>query len=296
MKAAKNPRLDQSTQKNEMETSDENRIVTGWKMGSESSWMEPWVQHEIRAVGRPRKRWADEINDFLRWDRTEDATKKTLKETNIGWIKTAKDQKEWMKMESKFTIARTGGWYDTRRGYDAVMEVARQLPTQWLLLEKWTRDWCPVEHTFTLRALWVKDCQRDNVVKNSERLLTEEDDPGTPDEWILDSGRGSLLPTLTVAWTEFTRCQVTDWTQHRGYQHLAVPSRWHTSWAFAVPEPPHQEFSVFSESRHRGVCVFSRANLMNPPPCSLMDSVQHSLMHLLPYSVMGSQQMPKCQR
>ena len=38
----------------------------------------------------------------------------------------------------------------------------------------------------------VKDCQRDKVVKNSERLLTEEDDRGTPDEWILDSGRGSL--------------------------------------------------------------------------------------------------------
>ena len=42
--------------------------------------------------------------------------------------------------------------------------------------------------------------------------------------------------------------------------------------------------------------VFFAFNLMNPPPSSLMDSVQHSLMHLLPYSVMGSQQMPKCQR
>ena len=33
--------MDQSTQKNEMETSDENRTVTGRKMGGESSWMEP---------------------------------------------------------------------------------------------------------------------------------------------------------------------------------------------------------------------------------------------------------------
>ena len=36
-----NPMLDQSSQKNEMETSDENRIVTGRKMGCESSRMEP---------------------------------------------------------------------------------------------------------------------------------------------------------------------------------------------------------------------------------------------------------------
>ena len=41
MKNSKNPMLDQCTQKNEMETGNENRIVTGRKMGSESSWMEP---------------------------------------------------------------------------------------------------------------------------------------------------------------------------------------------------------------------------------------------------------------
>ena len=41
MKNSTNPVLDQSTQKNEMETGDENRIVTGGKKGSESSWMEP---------------------------------------------------------------------------------------------------------------------------------------------------------------------------------------------------------------------------------------------------------------
>ena len=67
----------------------------------------------------------------------------------------------------------------------------------------------PVEHTFTLvmRALLprvamilnlVKDCQRDKVVRNSERrrLPTEEDDPETPDEWILDRERGSLARFL----------------------------------------------------------------------------------------------------
>ena len=34
---------------------------------------------------------------------------------------------------------------------------------------------------------------------------------------------------------------------------------------------------------------------MNPPPNSLTDSVPYSLMHLPPYSVMGSHQMPKSQ-
>ena len=41
METAISPMLDQSSQKNEMETGDENRIVTGRKMGCESSRMEP---------------------------------------------------------------------------------------------------------------------------------------------------------------------------------------------------------------------------------------------------------------
>ena len=74
-----------------------------------------------RAVGRPRKRWEDEINDFLISD-----AKNNVERNNNGWIKTAKDQKGGMKMESKFAIAAatspgsqhqrrktTGGWYDT---------------------------------------------------------------------------------------------------------------------------------------------------------------------------------------
>ena len=41
MKNCKNPMLDQNSQKNEVEISDENRIATGRKIGSDSSWMEP---------------------------------------------------------------------------------------------------------------------------------------------------------------------------------------------------------------------------------------------------------------
>ena len=56
-----NPMLDQNSQQNVMEISDENRIVTGRKMGSESSRMEPWTQHEIQnlqSCGKTKtKRW-----------------------------------------------------------------------------------------------------------------------------------------------------------------------------------------------------------------------------------------------
>ena len=50
-----------------------------------------------RAVGRP-KRWEDEINDFLRPERTEDEISNV--ERNNEWIKTAKDQEGWKKMET----------------------------------------------------------------------------------------------------------------------------------------------------------------------------------------------------
>ena len=49
---SKNPSLDRSTQKNEMETSDENRIVIGRKVGNPELSMKYKTN---RAVGRPRK-------------------------------------------------------------------------------------------------------------------------------------------------------------------------------------------------------------------------------------------------
>ena len=56
-----------------------------------------------RAVGRPRRRWEDEINDFLRPKRTEDEIN-NVERNNDGWIKTAKDQEGWKKIENKFVI------------------------------------------------------------------------------------------------------------------------------------------------------------------------------------------------
>ena len=57
-----------------------------------------------RVVRRPKKRWEDEINDFFRPERTEDEIN-NVERNNNEWIKTAKDQKGWMKMENKFAIA-----------------------------------------------------------------------------------------------------------------------------------------------------------------------------------------------
>ena len=45
-----------------------------------------------KAVKRPRKRWEDEINDFLRSERTDDAIH-NVERNNNEWLKTAKDQK-----------------------------------------------------------------------------------------------------------------------------------------------------------------------------------------------------------
>ena len=57
-----------------------------------------------RAAGRPKRRWEDEINDFLRPERTEDETS-NVERSNNEWIKIAKDQEGWKKMENKFAMA-----------------------------------------------------------------------------------------------------------------------------------------------------------------------------------------------
>ena len=56
-----------------------------------------WKPTEL--LGRPKKRWEDEINDFLRPERTEDEIS-NVERNNNEWIKTAKDQEGWKKMET----------------------------------------------------------------------------------------------------------------------------------------------------------------------------------------------------
>ena len=60
-----------------------------------------------RAIGRPRKRWEDDINDFfkqvLEEKENEDPIERRI-ETNNNWINTAKDRKEWARLEEKYTM------------------------------------------------------------------------------------------------------------------------------------------------------------------------------------------------
>ena len=49
-----------------------------------------------RAIGRPRKRWADDINEFL--EQVEDETENLTESSNQikkTWINTAKDRGRW---------------------------------------------------------------------------------------------------------------------------------------------------------------------------------------------------------
>ena len=53
-----------------------------------------------RAIGRPRKRWEDDINEFLKQyeDETENLTESS-NHTNKNWINTAKDRGRWTLLE-----------------------------------------------------------------------------------------------------------------------------------------------------------------------------------------------------
>ena len=49
-----------------------------------------------RPVGRPKKRWDDEINEFLKLEETETTKNKHT------WIKVAKKRERWKAMESEY--------------------------------------------------------------------------------------------------------------------------------------------------------------------------------------------------
>ena len=79
---------------NEMETGDENRFPEErWLRKQLDGTLNSGMKYKTyEAVGRPRKRWEDEINDFLSADRIENALN-NAETNNNGWIKTAKDLK-----------------------------------------------------------------------------------------------------------------------------------------------------------------------------------------------------------
>ena len=62
-----------------------------------------------RAIGRPRKRWEDDINEFLK-QVEEEAENLTESSTQINktWINTAKDRGRWALLEENYTTNSEG--------------------------------------------------------------------------------------------------------------------------------------------------------------------------------------------
>ena len=60
-----------------------------------------------RAIGRPRKRLEDDINDFLKQtleEKEKDEPIERMIQNNNIWINTAKDWNEWARLEEKYTM------------------------------------------------------------------------------------------------------------------------------------------------------------------------------------------------
>ena len=139
-----------------------------------------------RAMGRPKKRWEDDINDFLRPERTEDEIN-NVERNNNERIKTAKDQEGWKKMENKFAIAaaappsaqKENGRLCMTPDADTMQsgKVPDSFQTQWLIQAKrlvsawWSipSRWCCEPSCWWCNATtilnFLKDFQRHEVVK-----------------------------------------------------------------------------------------------------------------------------------
>ena len=58
-----------------------------------------------RAIGRPRKRWEDDINEFLKQEFEENENPiERGNQTNKTWINIAKDRRRWALLEEKYTM------------------------------------------------------------------------------------------------------------------------------------------------------------------------------------------------
>ena len=62
-----------------------------------------------RAIGRPRKRWEDDVNEFLKQveEETENLTESS-NQINKTWINTAKDSARWSLLEENYTMTSEG--------------------------------------------------------------------------------------------------------------------------------------------------------------------------------------------
>ena len=58
-----------------------------------------------RAIGRPRKRWEDDINEFLKQEFEESENPiESNNQTNKTWINIAKDRRRWALLEEIYTM------------------------------------------------------------------------------------------------------------------------------------------------------------------------------------------------
>ena len=69
-----------------------------------------------RAIGRPGKRWEDDINEFLKLleDETENLTESSS-QINKTWINTAKDRGRWTLLEENYTTNSEGRHENNKR-------------------------------------------------------------------------------------------------------------------------------------------------------------------------------------
>ena len=58
-----------------------------------------------RAIGRPRKRWEDDINEFLKKEFEDNENPiESINQTNKTWINIAKDRRRWALLGETYTM------------------------------------------------------------------------------------------------------------------------------------------------------------------------------------------------
>ena len=73
-----------------------NKRVFEWQPG-----LDPTL-HPKRSVGRPKRRWEDDLNEFTRTEEGQEKAQYELKNNN-SWMKEIEDYKEWKKDEENFS-------------------------------------------------------------------------------------------------------------------------------------------------------------------------------------------------
>ena len=58
-----------------------------------------------RAIGRPRRRWEDDVNEFLKLEENEtENSVESNNQYNKSWIKGGKDSGRWILLENDYTV------------------------------------------------------------------------------------------------------------------------------------------------------------------------------------------------